>query len=225
MRLPRQYVLIDCITTEREVGSIMSWVDVTTAVGTAAAAVVALGLGLRAELRATRIERQRNELEIRRQATQVAAWMIVERHRDGERVEADASDPSLDALDPSYDPRGVHVCVIVQNASDQPVWDVMTHIPGFVPKKGSSDKLESTYFEDEQVVVGPREAVRIPVEGYNLSYNRLPIEIEFRDNAGREWRRDDRGRLHTGRRSPGSWAWLDELADEKKQHDKHRRAT
>jgi hypothetical protein len=105
--------------------------------------------------------------------------MIVERYQDDDgRVEVDAGDPSLDVLDPSYDPRGVHVFVIVQNASDQPVWDVTTHIPGFVPKKDGNNELEPTDFEDERVVIGPRETIRIPVEGYTLSYNRLPIEIE-----------------------------------------------
>jgi hypothetical protein len=51
----------------------MSWVDVTTAVGTAGAASVALSLGVRAEWRATRTERQQRGLDVRRQAAQIAA--------------------------------------------------------------------------------------------------------------------------------------------------------
>jgi hypothetical protein len=194
----------------------MSWVDVTTAVGTAGAAVVALGLGLRAEWRATRLERQQRGLDIQRQATQVAAWMIVERHMDEGGIEVDAGDPSLDVLDPAYDPRGVRVCVVVQNASDQPIWDVITHIPTFEPKNKDSAELKSADIEDERIVIGPGETIRIPIEILTIRYNRLPVEVEFRDNAGGEWRRDERGRLYRGRRSPASWAWIDDLAVRKK---------
>jgi hypothetical protein len=197
----------------------MPWVDVTTAVGTAGAAVLALGLGLRAEWRATRLERQQNQLDIRRQATHVAAWMIVERRVDEDRTEIDPGDPSLDVCDPAYDPCGVHVYVIVQNASDQPIWDVTTHISVFVPKSKDSDELKSADIEDERIVIGPGETIRIPIETYTVSYNRLPIEVEFRDNAGGEWRRDDRGRLHYGRQSPASWAWIDDVAAIGKNRD------
>jgi len=190
----------------------MSWVDVTTAVGTAGAAVVALALGLRAEWRAMRLERHQHEFDVQQQAAQVAAWMIVERHMDGERTEVDADDPSLDVLDPAYDPRGVRVCVIVLNASNQPIWDVTTHVPAFVPKSKDSADLKSIEIEDERVVIGPGETIRIPVGILTIPYNRLPIKVKFRDNAGAEWRRDDRGRLHRGRQSPASWAWIDDLA-------------
>jgi hypothetical protein len=53
----------------------MSWVDVTTAVGTASAAVIALGLGLRAEWRAIHAERSQREENVRRQAIHVASWI------------------------------------------------------------------------------------------------------------------------------------------------------
>jgi hypothetical protein len=197
----------------------MSWVDVTTAVGTAAAAVVALGLGLRAEWRATRLERHQHELDIRRQATQIAAWIVVERHSGEIRTEIAAGDPSLDALDPAFDPRDVYVYVIVQNGSDQPIWDVTTHTTIFVRKSDDSDELETADAEDERIVIAPGETVRSPITTWTLTYNRLPVEVEFRDNAGEEWRRDDRGRLHRGRRSPATWAWFDDLASRRKKDD------
>jgi hypothetical protein len=53
----------------------VSWVDITTAVGTAASAVIALGLGLRAEYRAIRTEREQRELLAMAQATKVGAWI------------------------------------------------------------------------------------------------------------------------------------------------------
>jgi hypothetical protein len=53
----------------------VSWVDITAAVGTAASAVIALGLGLRAEYRAIRTEREQRELLAMAQATRVGAWI------------------------------------------------------------------------------------------------------------------------------------------------------
>jgi hypothetical protein len=55
------------------------WVAITTAVGTAGAAIVALGLGLKAEWRATRLEREQHEQEERRQAIHVEAWLWSDR--------------------------------------------------------------------------------------------------------------------------------------------------
>jgi hypothetical protein len=94
----------------------MSWIDITTAVGTAGAAVVALGLGLRAEWRAIRLERQAKTENERRQAIHVAAWTLVEQD-DGKGLrEVDVDDPSLDR-------RRARVYEVVQNASGEPIWD------------------------------------------------------------------------------------------------------
>jgi len=191
------------------------WIDVTSAISTAAAALVALGLGLRAEWRAIRSERHQAEIDERRQAIHVAAWALVERHREEGRTEVDPSDPSLDTLSASFDMHGIHIYSIIQNASEEPIWDVTTRVPGFVPKSRDSNELKPTTLEDEYVVIGPRETVKREVTAATLAFNRLPIEIDFRDNAGQDWRRDDRGRLHQGRKEPPSWAWIDELEREK----------
>ena len=189
----------------------VSWVDVTTAVGTAGAAVAAVALGLRAEWRSIRSERRQAESDERRQAIHVAAWILVERQREDGTTEIDPSDPSIDALSESFDGRGLHIYAVIQNASDEPVWDVTSRVPGFVPKSKESDELKVTTLEDEYVVIGPHETHKGPITATTIWYNRLPIEIDFRDNAGRDWHRDDRGRLHPGRKEPSSWAWMDEL--------------
>ena len=189
----------------------MSLVDVTTAVGTASAAVIALGLGLRAEWRAIRTERKHREDEERRQAIHVAAWMLVERD-DGEGPrEVDVTELSVD----EPDMRGIRNYAVIQNASDEPIWHVVISAPIFVEKSKGSDELRSAYSEDEVVSVGPHETLKLPIIAMTISYNRIPLKVDFRDNAGRNWSRDDRGLLHRGRTTEPEWAWFDEVAAEK----------
>src|SRR6185312_15582105 len=95
----------------------MSWVDITTAVGTAGAALVALGLGLRAEVRTSRTERQTRMENEQHQAIHVAAWMLVEQDT-GEGPREIYTD------DPSFDKRKAHVYKIIQNGSEEPIWNV-----------------------------------------------------------------------------------------------------
>jgi hypothetical protein len=194
----------------------MSWVDVTTAVGTAGAAVVALGLGLRAEWRSIRTERQQREAEERRQAVHVAAWMLVERDDEDGPVEVGANDPSLD----TRDMRDLRIYAIIHNASDEPIWDVVVNAPIFIEKSKGSAELRSASSEDEVVSVGPHETLKFPITALTIPYNRIPLKVEFRDNAGRDWSRDDRGRLHRGRSSDPSWAWFDQLVKEKNAQQK-----
>lgn len=186
----------------------MSWVDVTTAVGTAGAAVVALGLGLRAETRATRLDRKQHEEEERRQAIHVAAWMLVEQDDGDGLKEVEAGDPSLDMLK-------ARIYSVVQNASDEPIWDVVINVPILVEKSEGSRELKQTQTEDEIISVGPHETLKLSVTALVVPYNRFPLQVEFRDNAGRDWRRDDRGRLHRGRTSEPYFADVDEMAAEK----------
>jgi hypothetical protein len=189
----------------------VSWVDVTTAVGTASAAAVALGLGLRAEWRSIRSERKHQEEEERRQAVQVAAWMLVERDDGDGPKEVDVYELSVD----QPDMRGIRNYAIINNASDEPIWDVIVSAPIFVEKSKGSDELQSAHSEDEVVSVGPHETLRLPITALTIPYNRLPLKLDFRDNAGRDWSRDDRGRLHRGRTSEPEWAWVDEAAKER----------
>lgn len=187
----------------------MSWVDVTTAVGTVSAAMVALGLGLRAEWRAIRAERRARVEEERRQAIHVAAWMLVEQD-DGEGPR------EVDADDPSFDRRKAHVYEVVQNASEEPIWDVVVNAPIFVEKNEASSELKFAETEDEIISIGPHETRKSEITVMTLPYNRFPLRVEFRDNAGRDWSRDDRGRLHRGRTSKPSFAWIDKVTNEKR---------
>jgi hypothetical protein len=108
--------------------------------------------------------------------------------------------------------RGLRIYAVIQNASDEPIWDVVVNAPIFVKKGNSDNELQSTDSEDEVVSIGPHETLKLPITAPTIPYNRLPLKVEFRDNAGRDWSRDDRGRLHRGRTSESGWAWVDELA-------------
>lgn len=185
----------------------MLWINLATAAGTVSAVFVALGLGLKAEWRATRLEREQHEQEERRQAIHVAAWLLVGQDDRGGFTEIEVDSSSLD-------PRKARIYSVVQNASDEPVWDVVVKVPILVEKSKGSRELTQTESEDEIIFVGPHETLRLPITVLVVPYNRFPLQVEFRDNAGRDWRRDDRGRLHRGRTSEPSFAMVDEIAEE-----------
>jgi hypothetical protein len=144
----------------------------------------------------------------RQQAIHVAAWMLVEQD-DGEGPR------EVDADDPSFDRRRARVYEVVQNASEEPIWDVVVNAPILIEKDKGSSELKFTESEDEIISIGPHEIRKSEITVMNLSYNRLPLKVEFRDNAGRDWSRDDRGRLRRGRTSEPSFVWIDKVANEK----------
>jgi hypothetical protein len=193
----------------------MSWVDVTTAVGTAAAAVIALGLGLRAEWRATRLERKQADEDDRRQAVHVAAWMLIEQQDDDGVHEVTVDNPKTDW-------RKVRVYEVIQNASDEPIWDVVVRAPIFKEQSKDSDELEIDECEDEIICIGPHEIHKSRITVPTIPYNRFPLKVSFRDNAGRDWHRDDRGRLQQGRVFEASLKVMDQLAEEKSANDSTR---
>lgn len=162
----------------------MSWVDVTTAIGTAAAAIIALGLGLSGEGRAWRLERRQAEFEERRQATHVAAWMIIERD-DGQGSTEVISEETF-----ANESNEADFFVVLQNASDEPVWDARIYFPYLV-----KDEHRVVWQEKSVNIVGPNDKVRLPITELVVEHGRTPIEFTFRDNAGRRWKRDTNGRL------------------------------
>lgn len=148
------------------------------------------------ELQESIEERRRDRAEKeRRQAIQVAAWMLVEQEDERGRHEVDLDDFS------AFDDASMRVYGIVQNASDEPIWDVIVKVPIFVEKDKESDELKPIDAEDEIISIGPHETRRSEITSMTMPFNRYPLRVEFRDNAGRDWSRDDRGRLHRGRRS------------------------
>lgn len=196
----------------------MSWVDVTTAVGTAGSAVIALALGGRAEWRAVRLERKQAGDEERRQAIRVAAWMLVEQHDDDGVHEVLLDDPSTDW-------RKVRVYEVIQNASDEPIWDVVVRATILTEESEGSDELKFDECEDEVISIGPHETHKSEITIRTLPYNRFPLKVSFRDNAGSEWHRDDRGRLQVGRVFEASSGWMDKLAEEKAAQEKSHELT
>ena len=171
----------------------MSWVEITTAIGTAGAAVVALLLGLKAEWRATRAEHRARLYHERRQAEHVAAWMLVEQDNgDGPKEIEPENSSGIDRF-----------CVyqVVQNASDEPIWDVTVYSPTLVEQVRGSQNFLVLDTKNKIGFIGPHEERKSPITGMTLQYNRAPLMVEFRDNAGRNWSRDKVGRLHQGRES------------------------
>lgn len=156
----------------------MPWVDITTAIGTAGAAVVALALGLKAEWRATRAEHRARVQDERRQAVHVAAWMLV------------------DPENPSLDPGPVYAYLVVQNASDEPIWDVIAYTPKLTEKDRGNPWLDLSETRNEIGFMAPHETHKSMIGARTLHGNRYPLWVEFRDNAGRSWSRDLGGRLH-----------------------------
>jgi hypothetical protein len=152
-----------------------------------------------------RRDREENE---RRQATQVAAWMLVEEEGEGGRHEVDVDDPS-------FNKANAHVYQVVQNASDEPIWDVIVKTPILVEKNKGNRELKFIDAKDEIISIGPHETRKSEITCMTLPYNRFPLKVEFRDNAGRDWSRDDRGRLHPGRTSEATFTSIDEMAREK----------
>jgi hypothetical protein len=94
-----------------------------------------------------RRDREENE---RRQATQVAVWVLVEQDDERGRHEVDADDPSLDRPN-------ARVYEVVQNASDEPIWDVIIKVPILVEKQKGSAELKVIDAEDEIISIGPHE--------------------------------------------------------------------
>jgi hypothetical protein len=83
-------------------------------------------------------------------------------------------------------------CVVLQNASDEPVWEARIYFRYAIKDKG---KYTVAWHEKFVNIVGPNDKVRLPIKELVAEHGRTPIEFAFRDNAGRQWKRDTNGRL------------------------------
>ncbi|RAO25503.1 hypothetical protein ONO23_05855 [Micromonospora noduli] len=138
----------------------------------------ALAFGLRTDLRQRRLEREVRADKDRHQARRVAGWILVRQLDDG--VQGGTSGF-----------RAVRSHAFVQNASDEPIWDVEVRVPEVELAGGEVvDLMERHYFE----VIGPGEVLDIELPD-TPPFDRLPLVIKFADNAGRRWLRDERGKL------------------------------
>lgn len=139
--------------------------------------------------------------------------MLVEQHDDDGIHEVLVDGPSTDW-------QKVRVYEVIQNASDEPIWDVVVRALIFTDSIKEGNELGVEECEDEVLCISPHETHKSEITIRTLPYNRFPLKVSFRDNAGREWHRDDRGRLHEGRVFEASWKWIDEVAQEKAVQDR-----
>lgn len=150
------------------------WTDVFSAWGTVGATVVALlvgGLSLILALRDHKARRQQDierfeakyeaeQRQIRIQAERVASWVEVR---------------------PGYP---AHV-VVIQNSSDQPIWEIAVHFAHLNEGKASF------------TVIAANDRKELPMQPVPGMFEQA-ADLLFRDNAGRRWYRPAKapGELH-----------------------------
>lgn len=146
--------------------------DWFSAVGTVGATIVAIVIGFISILLTRREHAANEKIQLRNQAERVAAWLEVE-----------TSDIVPDAITESS-------CkVVVQNASDQPVWDVMV--------SHWSLGTSGHWFIPLLAPMATKEKLAEPIPGGDGVSMEEAVQINFRDNAGRDWQRSpiNAGRL------------------------------
>lgn len=163
-------LVLSCTTPEQA----PMWTDVFSAWGTVGATVVALlfgGVSLILALRDHKARRQQDierfdekyeaeQRQLRSQAERVASWVEVRQEYP------------------------THV-VIIQNSSDQPIWEITVHFPHLGEGKASFTVIPAN---------GKKELPMQPVPGISEQ----AADLFFRDNAGRRWYRPAKapGELH-----------------------------
>lgn len=116
--------------------------------------------------RELRREAERTEDNRRAQAASVSAWVELYRRSDGTR----------------------ELAFHVHNASDMPIYEVELPLPAPAGQDPETEFIG---------LVPPGQTVRRPAPRSWLSSYTAPepVEIEFRDSAGRQWRRDEQGTI------------------------------
>lgn len=145
------------------------WTDQLSAIGTFGAALLALAFGVASVIFAFHEYRVRKDEEadreeqtqeterqrIRSQAERIASWVEIDKSRY-----------------PSFE-------VVVENASDQPIWETSVHHAGLPGGMAFLTVVPAT---------GQRRLPLQPVE----SFTEQAVDIQFRDNVGRNWSRPAR---------------------------------
>jgi hypothetical protein len=142
------------------------WLDTAANVFSSVGTVGAFGTGFVLLRREHRREDERTEDERRAQAAKVSAWVELHRTPVGAR----------------------ELMFHIHNASDMPIYEVELPLP--TPAGGEPE----TEFIG---LVPPGQTVRRPAprEWLTSYVGPEPIEIEFHDSAGRQWRRNEQGTL------------------------------
>lgn len=152
-----------------DLGSLPDWL---AAVGTIAAAWVAVILAKREGQRAERAEAERDALrreQAREQAAKVVAWM----------------EPPLRNLT-TVSTRGWRV--VARNVSDEPVFAVEAEVV-------HADGYEHVILEEWDVLPPRGDVERFFRQDVKARSERPYVVLTFTDAAGRRWRRGERGRL------------------------------
>jgi hypothetical protein len=96
---------------------------------------------------------------------------------------------------PSVVPERVDAYQVVQNSSDEPIWDVTVYAPKLVEQSADSPWF-NVYDEPTEIgFMAPHEIHKSVIRTLTVEGNRYPLLLEFRDNAGRSWVRDLGGNL------------------------------
>ena len=142
------------------------WIDTASNVFASVGTVGAFATGLILLRREHRQEADRTEDDRRAQASKVSAWVELYRTPDGSR----------------------ELMFHVHNSSDMPIYEV--ELP--LPTRGD-DEPETEFIG----LVPPGQTIRrLAPHDWLASYvGPEPIEIEFLDSAGWQWRRNEQGAL------------------------------
>lgn len=148
------------------------WLDSAANVFNAVGTVGAFGTGFVLLRREHRREADREEEAHRAQAARVSAWVEARLRPDGTR----------------------ELALHVHNASDMPIYEVELPLPAPAGEESRTEFIG---------LVPPGQTVRRPApRDWLRSYvEPEPVEIEFLDSAGRQWNRDEQGRLVRSSRS------------------------
>lgn len=143
-----------------------AWLDTASNVFAALGTVGAFVTGFVLLRREQAREADRTEDERRAQAARVSAWVEMYRRTDGVR----------------------ELALHVHNASDMPIYEVELPLPAPAGEEPGSEFIG---------LVPPGQTIRrtAPQEWTRSYVQPEPVEVEFTDSAGREWRRDEQGKL------------------------------
>ncbi|MFI7574306.1 hypothetical protein [Micromonospora sp. NPDC049497] len=177
-----------------EPGDAATWIGALANIATVVLATVASAVGFRVykiesgrDARAEQERRERTEDERRSQASRVSVWYAF-----GDRGVRAPRVGTVQLLDagPAWGGR-------ILNASDLPIYDVFISFYEFVAR-GDDQPTWTRYLS----VVPPAQGVIYadPQEGQNprrrnADLQNLSVSLDFRDAAGRHWRRDRNGHL------------------------------
>jgi len=165
------------------------WQDTVTAAATLGAVLVALTLGVVAEIRNARDRRTRRAEDAARrveaeaaQAQQVSAWLA------DRLIDRTASEAAIWG-------KFRRVEAIALNASSEPVWDVEIEVDQVEPGDLAAPDVWSVRIERIGMIPPQERVVRTLRSTPPDAESPAPLVMTFRDSAGARWRRDSHGVL------------------------------